>query len=157
MLVAVAAAACGLAVFVAARPEPTLADQARELHEVEPYGLEGLTLSSWTRSGTELTATYTGEGASARFDLRLWASDGAAAEWWRERTEDLTGVAMDAGAGEAREACGSGSERYVCVGYDGHRTFEAAVTGYRPGDVDPRLMLRIARKHRYHVMGGGST
>ncbi|MDQ3981369.1 MAG: hypothetical protein M3271_01665 [Actinomycetota bacterium] len=144
------------AIVVAAQDDPTLPEQAQELLEIEPVGLEGLTLDSWTRDGVVLQAEYVGEGAPAGFELRLWPTEDAAREWFVTRVEDLTGDEVEKSDRVAAELC---VEPTRCIGYDGYRTFEGTITAADGGEgelLDARLLVRIARKHWYRVMGGYS-
>ena len=146
--------AAAFGVVLAARAEPTLEEQARRLHAVEPYGLEGLPLESWTRDGLVLRAELGGEGR-ARFELRLWPTENEAEDWFRERFDELIRREVaETDVVEGREPCAREGMETVCVGFDGNRTFESRTTT----DVtEARMLVRIARKHWYRVMGGHSS
>lgn len=155
--IAVVLAAAVVALLLVLRPDPSLAEQARQLHAVEPYAPEGITLSRWTREGVALTASFEGVGARGEFELALWATDEATLRQFGERVEELSGEEVgDPGVLEGREPCFRDGRTSTCAGYDGYRTFVArAVT--LPGaqeELDARLLMRAARKHWYRVMGG---
>ncbi len=150
-------AVAGLAAALVARSDPSLADQARQLHQIEPYTIEGMTLRSWTREGAKLRAAYDGEGVRDHFELTLWPTDESAFRWFRQQVEDLTGGEIAGSSVLAgREPCFRQGSTSTCVGYDGYRTF-VATARTRPGttdELDARLLIRAARKHWYRVMGG---
>lgn len=150
-VIGVALAAVVLGVVLVARADPTLEEQARALHEVKPYGLEGRPLDSWTRDGLVLSAELGGEGR-AGFELRLWRMEDAAEDWFRERFDELIRREVaETDVVEGREPCAREGGETVCVGFDANRTFESRTTT----DVtEARMLVRIARKHWYRVMGG---
>ena len=157
LVLAIAVAATAVGAVIATRSEPSLAEQAAELHDVEPLAPEGLTLTAWTRDGLVLHADFTGEGARGRFELRLWPSEADAEKWFRVRLGQLTGSDVsDSGDVAGREPCEREGLTTTCAAYDGYRTFEAWATASAeaPGELDARLLIRTARKHWYGVMGG---
>ena len=153
LVLAAALSAVAVGAVLVARAEPGLEEQARRLHGVEPYGLEGLPLESWTRDGLVLRAELGGEGR-ARFELRLWPTEDAAEDWFRERFDELIRREVaDTDVVEGREPCAREGVETVCLGFDGNRTFESRTTT----DVtEARILVRTARKHWYRVMGGYS-
>lgn len=150
------AAAAAVALFFIVRPSSSLAEQAQQLHEVEPYAIEGMTVTRWTRDGVALTASYEGGGARAEFELALWPTEEVAFRQFAQRVEELSGEQVDdPDALEGREPCFRDGRTSTCVGYDGYRTFEAIATTLpaTEDELDARLLIRAARKHWYRVMG----
>ncbi len=156
-VLAIAVAVVGAGAVVVTRSDPSLAEQAAELHDVEPLAPEGLTLTAWARDGLVLRADFTGEGVRGGFELRLWPREADAEKWFRVRLGQLTGNDVsDSDDVAGREPCEREGLQTTCAGFDGFRTFEAWVTtsAEAAGEVDPRFLIRTARKHWYGVMGG---
>ena len=144
----------GVALFLFLRDPPALLEQARQLHEVEPYEMPGLTLGSWTRDGVVLEARYEGRRSPAGFTMTLWPTDDDAREQFVETVESLASPEhLDTlNAAERLDYCVEESGSTTCIGIEDNRTFESHTTGRdEEAELDASYLMRIARKHWYRV------